>query len=167
MYDEIVPVLTRNLNAMTGVLDKAEAHCRASGTAPEDIMSFAFAPDMWPFHRQVRAAADHCWRVCYRLAGETPPQRPDPEPTFDGLRAWIAASLERIAATDSEVFRNAAAARLSLPAGSVTLELTGEDYIRKFIVPNVYFHFTVAYTILRHKGMPMSALNKFDFVGGF
>ena len=39
--------------------------------------------------------------------------------------------------------------------------MTAAGHIRDWIVPNLYFHTTTAYAILRHSGL---ALGKFDFV---
>ena len=46
---------------------------------------------------------------------------------------------------------------------SITLEFKGSDYVSKFVLPNVYFHITTAYGILRHQGV---ALAKSDYMGG-
>jgi hypothetical protein len=45
----------------------------------------------------------------------------------------------------------------------MTLEFKGSDYVGKFVLPNVYFHITTAYGILRNKGV---TLGKSDYLGG-
>jgi len=44
----------------------------------------------------------------------------------------------------------------------VNLTFTGLDYLLKWVNPNVYFHVTTAYNILRHNGVD---LGKSDFLG--
>ena len=44
-----------------------------------------------------------------------------------------------------------------------TFEFNGADYVGKFVLPNVYFHITTAYGILRNRGV---ALGKPDYLGG-
>ena len=44
-----------------------------------------------------------------------------------------------------------------------TLEFSGRDYVTGFALPNLYFHVTTAYDILRHKGI---AIGKMDYLGG-
>ena len=39
---------------------------------------------------------------------------------------------------------------------------TGANYLQQFVVPNLYFHVTTAYDILRHNGVE---LGKLDFLG--
>jgi hypothetical protein len=38
----------------------------------------------------------------------------------------------------------------------------GQDYLTGWVLPNVYFHVTTAYNILRHNGVELS---KSDFLG--
>ena len=40
--------------------------------------------------------------------------------------------------------------------------ILGDDYLREWALPNIYFHVTTAYDILRHNGVE---LGKRDFVG--
>ena len=46
---------------------------------------------------------------------------------------------------------------------NATLEYKGGDYVNKFVLPNVYFHITTAYGILRNRGV---ALGKPDYLSG-
>ena len=41
--------------------------------------------------------------------------------------------------------------------------MKGDDYPNHFVLPNFYFHLTVAYAILRHSGVD---IGKRDFLGG-
>ena len=47
------------------------------------------------------------------------------------------------------------------PRGEVPF--IGIVYLSAFTVPNLHFHLTTAYNILRHNGVP---LGKVDYVGG-
>jgi hypothetical protein len=40
--------------------------------------------------------------------------------------------------------------------------MKGGDYLAQFLLPNFYFHLTVAYAILRHNGVE---IGKRDFLG--
>jgi hypothetical protein len=53
---------------------------------------------------------------------------------------------------------------LVIPAGrDRTRNMTGEDYLRHWALPNFFFHVTTAYAILRHNGVP---LGKSDYLAG-
>jgi hypothetical protein len=43
------------------------------------------------------------------------------------------------------------------------MEFSGADYLTGFVLPNIYFHITTAYAILRHNGVK---IGKRDFIGG-
>jgi hypothetical protein len=47
-----------------------------------------------------------------------------------------------------------------VPGSEVTFR--GEDYLLFFALPNVYFHATTVYNILRHNGVE---IGKMDFLG--
>ncbi len=49
-----------------------------------------------------------------------------------------------------------------LPIGDKTMNFEGMPYLLYFILPNVYFHVTTSYDILRHCGVE---LGKIDFLG--
>ena len=44
-----------------------------------------------------------------------------------------------------------------------TLNFDGLTYLQHFVIPNMYFHITTTYNILRHNGVE---LGKQDFIGG-
>jgi hypothetical protein len=46
--------------------------------------------------------------------------------------------------------------------GAAALKFNGEHYLKHFVLPNFFFHLTIAYGLLRHNGV---ALGKSDFLG--
>jgi len=52
---------------------------------------------------------------------------------------------------------------ITLKAGPTELKFTGNTYLQNFVFPNVYFHATTAFNILRHNGVE---IGKMDFLGG-
>ncbi len=42
------------------------------------------------------------------------------------------------------------------------LELQGQAYLTDFVLPNFYFHISIAYALLRHNGVE---LGKVDYLG--
>jgi hypothetical protein len=44
-----------------------------------------------------------------------------------------------------------------------TRTLRGEDYVKTWALPNVFFHITTAYAMLRHNGV---AIGKTDYLNG-
>src|SRR5258708_9966580 len=85
-YDATVPAFLQILGSLSGLLTKAEAHCKAKNIKPEVLLSARLYPDMLPLSRQVQLACDFAGKGCARLAQTDVPTTPDTEPTFEDLR---------------------------------------------------------------------------------
>ena len=48
---------------------------------------------------------------------------------------------------------------------STGYRFTGADYLRRFALPNFYFHVTIAYAILRAEGMPLGKPDYLQHLG--
>ena len=164
MHQAAVPPVVAQLKALSGILDKADAAVKAGQFGEAELMEARLAPDMFAFPRQIQIASDLAKGVC-RLAGQEPPAWPDEEKTLDELRHRLARTVEFLEAlpaaeVDGSEERNI---HLSFQGGAVTMDLTGQQYLLRFVLPNLYFHAATAYGILRNKGL---ALVKRDFLGG-
>ena len=64
---------------------------------------------------------------------------------------------------DRKSFAGAENKDIVLKFPNATLEYKGGDYVNKFVLPNVYFHITITYGILRNLGVK---LGKPDYLSG-
>jgi hypothetical protein len=162
MYRATVPVFARALRNLIAVLQKGEASATARKIDPAVILSYRLAPDMFPLTRQVQIATDMAKGCVSRLAGVDIPAYEDKEATFGELIARLEkciAYLEgfkpgQIDGTEDKVIT------LKRPTGDVSYP--GLQYALEYVTPNVYFHCTSAYAILRHCGVDVG---KKDFIG--
>jgi hypothetical protein len=157
IYDASVPSLIHMLGGLSAVLAKGEAH---GGIDPADAR---LAPDMLPLKAQVYIATDQAKGCGARLAGVEIPKYEDVEATFPDLRARIAKTIAFLQSLDRKSFNGAEGKHIVLKFPNNTFEFNGADYVGKFVLPNVYFHITTAYGILRNKGV---VLGKSDYLGG-
>ena len=162
MFDHIVPPITHQLTALSGVLSKAEAHCTARSIDPAAFLTFRLYPDMLNFTRQVQLTCDFAVRGAFRLAGEEPPSIPDTETDFAGLQARIAKARDLVAGFGPDRFAGAETRKITLKLRAGEREFTGLSYLTGYVLPNFYFHATTAYDILRHNGVE---IGKPDFLG--
>ena len=163
LYDEFVPPLAHALGALSKVLDKGATHSAARRIDESVLLSARLYPDMFALTRQVQIACDQARRGAIRLAGKEPESIPDTETTFADLSARIARTIAALNALTPADFAGAEARSITFKAGPREITFTGADYIRRWILPNYYFHATAAYAILRHNGVE---LGKADFLGG-
>src|ERR1700675_2121612 len=94
MYDVSIPVITRGLNNLSGLLDKAAAHAAAKKFDSVVLAQTRLFPDMHPLSRQVQIACDTAKGAAGRLAGIEVPKHEDTETTLPDLKARIAKTLD-------------------------------------------------------------------------
>jgi hypothetical protein len=163
MSQASIPALTIGLNALSGVLDKAQAFATAKKVDPSVLLNSRLAPDMFSLTRQIQVATDLAKNGAARLAGVEPPRYEDNETTVDQLRARLAKTVAYLKTLDSKQIDGAADRQITFPLGPTNKgHMKGDDYLNHFVLPNVYFHLTAAYAILRHLGV---AIGKEDFLG--
>lgn len=164
MSQAALPPLEMILNALSGLLDKAEAYAAEKKVDPSILLNTRLAPDMFSLTGQVWAATDLAKNGAARLAGVEPPRFEDTEKTIAELKARIAKTVAFIKSADRAQIDASADRTLTFPLGPKNVgEMKGADYLSHFMLPNVYFHVTTAYDILRHCGMQLS---KTDYLAG-
>ena len=119
-------------------------------------------PDMFPLVRQVQIASDIARRGLARLAGVESAAMEDNEASFDDLIGRIETTLASLEAFTPEQIDGTETKAIELPIRGETLRFSGQSFLLLFVLPNVYFHVTTAYDILRHNGVE---LGKRDFLG--
>jgi uncharacterized protein len=162
MYDASTPAFVRQLTALGVVLDKAEAFAKERKIDFAVLLQSRLAPDMMPLVGQIHLATSFAKNAVFRLTGQTPPDFADLEPTLEAARTRIAKTLDLVQSASEADFADSADREITLRLGESTMQLSGRDYLNGFLLPNFYFHVTVAYAILRHNGVP---LGKRDFMG--
>jgi hypothetical protein len=162
-YDQLVTVFTQMLGALDKVLTKAEADAEARKIDPSVFTNGRLAPDMLPLTRQIQIMTDQAKGGASRLAGQEPPKWSDEEKTFADLHARVAKTIAHLKTFKPTDFDDAEGRSIELKFPNGTLQFKGKDYFLSFVVPNFYFHYTTAYAILRHNGVP---IGKQDFLGG-
>ena len=158
-----LPVFTTGLNALAGLLDKAEAFAAAKKMDAATLLHARLAPDMFDFTRQVQVVTDQARRGAARLAGVEAPKVEDNETTIAQLKDRIAKTVAYLKTLDPKAIDAAAEKEIVFPLGPEKKgHMKGDDYLNLFVLPNYYFHLTSAYAILRHLGVD---IGKRDFLG--
>jgi hypothetical protein len=163
MYNTSIPIFEIGFNALSAILDKAEAYAEAKRIDPTVLLTARLFPDMFAFTRQVQSACDQAKNGGARLAGIDPPKYEDNEKTIAELKARIAKTVAFVKTLDARKIDASADREITLPLGPNNKgHMKGADYLNHFALPNFYFHLTTAYDILRHCGVE---IGKRDFLG--
>jgi uncharacterized protein len=158
-----LPVFEIGLNALSAVLDKAEAYATAKKIDSAVLLRWRLAPDMFDLVRQVLIAADQAKNGSSRLAGVEAPRYEDNEATVEQLKARLAKTVAYLKTLDRAKIDASADREITFPLGPTNKgHMKGDDYLNHFVLPNFYFHLTAAYAILRHCGVD---IGKRDFLG--
>ena len=151
------------LDNLEHVLRKAEANIEERGIDADVILNARLAPDMWPLKKQVSTVAALAKNAPYRVADQEPPNYEGGENTFAELYALLAQAKADIAKVSAADLDGQEDREFSLSMGPREMDFTGMSYLSGFTIPNMLFHVTTVYNILRHNGVP---LGKIDFFGG-
>ena len=162
MHAMSVDVFTHALGNLSAFLEKGQAHATQRKFEPAVLLASRLAPDMLPLTRQVQIACDVAKNGVARLAGQEPPRFPDTEASFEELHARIARTLDYLKGVPASALEGAETRDIKVPTRDGTLEFKGLEFLRHWAIPNVFFHVTTAYAILRHNGVE---LGKRDFLG--
>lgn len=164
MSSASLPIFKTALTNLSHLLAKAQAHAQAKKFDAVVLTQYRLAPDMLPFTRQVLIACDAAKLCVARLSGLEAPKFDDTETTLDELMGRIQKTLDWLGTVPATSLDGTEQKSITFPVGKdKTRTMTGEDYLKHWAIPNVYFHVTTAYAILRHNGVE---IGKGDYLLG-
>lgn len=164
MSSASLPVCIKMLENLSHLLDKAQAFVDMKQCDPQALTQFRLAPDMLPFSRQVLIACDAAKNGLARLSGLEAPMFDDTEGTLAELKTRIRKTLDYLASVPPGKIDGSEDKSITFPVGrDNTRTMAGEAYLKHWMLPNVFFHVTTAYLILRHNGVD---LGKRDYLLG-
>lgn len=162
MYDACVPPGIRMMNNLADVLRKAEEHAATRKIDPGVFVNARLAPDMFPLSRQVQIASDSAKLGAARLAGVAAPPYEDNENTLAELAERANKTAVWLGTLTPEQFAGAEDRTVQWKTRSSERQMQGLPYALHQMLPNLHFHCTTAYAILRHNGV---VLGKMDYLG--
>ncbi|MEI8029682.1 MAG: DUF1993 domain-containing protein [Comamonadaceae bacterium] len=162
MYQASVPRFVSILGNLSNILDKAQAHVDAKKIDEAALTNYRLFPDMLSFTRQVQIACDTAKGVVARLAGIEIPVFEDNEQTLAELKARIAKTQAVLQSVTAAQIDGTEDKDIVVKRGDKETHYKGMQFLLGHALPNVYFHVTTAYAILRHNGVE---LGKRDYLG--
>ena len=162
MFQASVPAFIRALNNLAAILEKGAAHAQTRKIDEAVLLGSRLFPDMFPLARQVQLAADTAKSGAGRLAGAEFPVYEDKEATFQELILRIRNTITYLETLRPVQFDGGEDKTVSWQTRSSTKSMQALPYLMNHVLPNVHFHITTAYAILRHNGVE---IGKKDFLG--
>ncbi|MEX0962839.1 MAG: DUF1993 domain-containing protein [Pseudohongiellaceae bacterium] len=162
MHSSSIPCFIRSLNNLSAILTKGAEHAAEKEIDPTVFVTSRLFPDMFPLSRQVQIACDVCKGAAARISGVEAPSHEDNESSFEELQERITKTITFLESVPADKIDGTEDKHIKMQAGSFELDFTGATYLSMWALPNLYFHVTTTYNILRHNGVE---LGKIDYVG--
>ena len=163
LYDVTVASYTQALEGLANVLERGRTHLEANHADLQQIVDRRLIADMQPFAYQVNAVTHHSVGALAGLAsGSFSPPAPLPVLTYADLQDRIAQARETLAGHTPEQVNAWQDRDVTFSVGSRSIPFRAPQFILSFSLPNLYFHATTAYDILRMEGVP---IGKRDYSG--
>lgn len=159
LYAMTVPTFIRAFRNLDHVLAKAAD----SGIAEEELFNARLIADMLPLAKQVQIASDTARFAAVRIGQAEPSAMADEETSIAQLRERVAKTIAYLEAVDPAGYQGRETAEVILKMSKGEVAFTGQSYVTDFALPNFFFHVTMAYALLRMKGVP---LGKMDYLAG-
>ncbi len=149
------------LKNLLAILDKGAKSAEDRKFDVGVLLQSRLAPDQFNLIRQVQVLCDTAKVCAAALANKEIPSHPDTEQTLPELKQRIETVLSYLSTFSAADFANAQERRIARPRWEGK-HMSGEEFLLQHALPNFYFHFTVAYEILRHNGV---SIGKKDYLG--
>jgi uncharacterized protein len=157
LYDQSIATYRSRLTTLEGLIAKAEAH-----EAGEALLEAKLAEDMHPLATQIKFVTNIPGDTAKRLGVAENEWSMEPPASFADAKALIAQTLEMLDGISAEDLPAPdARVEFAIGDGAFNFEMSAEEYVREFSLPNFYFHLSMAYAILRMKGL---AIGKSEFI---
>jgi len=162
LYTAAVPTCTRALSNLAAFLEKGAAYAEARKIAPAVLLNTRLYPDMFPLATQIHIANDIAQGGAARLAGAEVPVFEAKERSFAEWIATTRGTVAYLASLKPAQFEGAEDKTITWQTRTSTRNMQGTPYLFHHVLPNVFFHVTTAYDILRQAGVE---LGKLDYLG--
>lgn len=164
LYDATVPVFVQMLQAVSHLLDKAQAWSSERQLNDREIIDSRLFPDMLPFSYQVKSTAVHSIGAIEGVRrGQFSPDMTEPPQSFPALKERVVRTLDALTALTPAEVNGFVGREMVFLFQDRRLEFTGADaFLMRFSMPNFMFHATTAYDLLRMKGLE---IGKRDYMG--
>ncbi len=162
-YDLSVGSYKQAVDGMITVMNKGAEFAAKNNLDPDSFVKARLHEDMLPLLFQVNCVELHTLGALSGIESGvfTPPSTTE-QLDYSGLQAMLIKTKSELETLNPEHVEGLAGKSMIFKFKDYELPFTAENFVMSFSLPNLYFHTTTAYDILRHNGVP---LGKADFLG--
>jgi hypothetical protein len=156
---ELKRIFLTRLDVLDHILDVGEKHLPDFEAALQERL----APDMFPLASQVAFACNQPRGFSQWCAGQPIENLSLEVGSVAMARSHIRETKALVSAIAADDARLDDVKRIGLGPGR-HCELPARQYVSEYLMPNLYFHITIAYAILRARGVPVGKLDFMTFL---
>jgi uncharacterized protein len=161
LYSGFVPICLQLLGGLKTVLQKAEEHATAQKWDTATVLNLRLYPDMFTLERQVRQVCNHALGAG-RVAGLPLPSLPEQDNSWAEMQSRIEKTVDFLKTLQPNQLDGKDDSDVTVPMGGQSRTMKAQSYLYHFAMPQLGFHTTTAYDILRHVGIN---IGKRDYLG--
>jgi hypothetical protein len=163
LYDATVAGFIQTMGAMGRLLKRGRTHCEENSVDLTSVLESRIFANMMPFRYQVQAVIGHSVGAVEGVkTGVFKPPYGAPAADWDALQSSVSEALEKLKSYTADEINAIEQNDVVFNLGERQMRFTGEGLLLTFSVPNLHFHATTAYDLLRARGV---ALGKADYLG--
>ena len=162
VYDITVPVMVHGLNVLDDYLDHAQVLERTKAFEPGRILGERLAPDMLTFGEQFYVSCNKVEAHMAKLMQRDPPAPSTTSMMYRALKGRLLDTRGFLQNLQPDEISGAQSHTYELMPPIVRGWFGGDDYIRYLVLPDFFFHISIAHAILRRLG---AKIGKRDYLG--
>lgn len=162
VFEITVPVMLQGLRVLDDYLDHAQEFERSNTLPPGDILGARLSPDMLSFGQQSSVSCNKVEAHMSKLMQRDPPIPVEPAMMYPALKGRLLETRSFLQAIEPNMINGAQFHTYYLEPPIAGGWYRGDDYIRHLVIPDFFFHVSLAHAILRHLG---ASIGKRDYLG--
>ncbi|MGV6806296.1 MAG: DUF1993 family protein [bacterium] len=156
LYDISVGSYKSAVSSAVDVMRAGQTYFADHPEEKANIVQMKLAPDMLPFPFQVWSIIHHSLGATKGLiAGQFTIPDPVPETDFDGYLKLLEDTRAELENFSEDELNAATGKAVIFSFGELSIPFTADKFALDFSLPNLYFHLTTLYDMLRIKGVPL------------
>ena len=160
LYDGTIVTAKSALTTLGHILRQAEQQPNAAG-----LLTARLQEDMKPLTSQIHIATQVTEKMLARLTGREPLIYDENLESFAQLHERLEDAIKALDEVDKDVVnRRGEEVEATVLGPDRILPMSGAAFVNGTAMPNIFFHLTIAYAILRKEGVP---LGKRDYIMSF
>jgi uncharacterized protein len=148
-----VDLYSKALTTLDSLLAKGAAFAASKGVSEADMLDWRLIDDMNPLSFQAMVVINFSKQWTARAAGLPAPEGIPEVLDLAGYKAEIAAAKAFLAGLKAEQFAGRDVEPLTYNLGQFEPTLPAGQWLSGFATTNIYFHLSMAYAILRSRGV--------------